>query len=47
VIQCTDDGFSRGATGKFPDGESHTRAVDVSCEGEGKCVEQAEVDQKP
>ncbi|MEO8064217.1 MAG: hypothetical protein ABI821_15895 [Pseudomonadota bacterium] len=47
VIQRTDDGFSRDTTRGLPNGETHTRAVDVSCDGEGKCVRQVEVDQKP
>jgi hypothetical protein len=47
VIQRTDDGFSRDTTRNLPNGESHTRAVDVSCDGEGKCVKRVEVDQKP
>ena len=47
VIQRTDDGFARETTRTSPNGESHTRAVDVSCDGDGKCVKQIEVDQKP
>jgi hypothetical protein len=47
VIQRTDDGFSRAAARNPPDGETHTSTVDVSCDGEGKCVEQVEEDQRP
>lgn len=46
VIQCTEDGFARDSTRTQPDGETHTRAVEVSCEKDvGKCVKQVEVDQ--
>jgi hypothetical protein len=48
VIQRTEDGFSRDTTRTLPNGESHTRSVDVSCEKDvGKCVRQVEVDQQP
>ncbi len=46
VIQRTDDGFSRDTTRTLPNGETHTRNVDVSCAKDvGKCVKQVEVDQ--
>ena len=47
VIQSTNDGFPRATARNLTIGETHTRAVDVSCGGEGKCVKQVEVDQKP
>jgi hypothetical protein len=48
VIQRTEDGFSRDTTRTLPNGETHTRTVDVSCEKDvGKCVRQVEVDQQP
>jgi hypothetical protein len=47
VTQRTNDGFSRAAARNPSDGETHTLVVDVSCDGEGKCVEQVEVDQQP
>lgn len=48
VIQRTEDGFSRDTTRTLPNGETHTRSVDVSCEKDvGKCVRQVEVDQQP
>jgi uncharacterized protein YdeI (BOF family) len=48
VIQRTEDGFSRDTTRTLPNGETHTRSVDVSCEQDvGKCVRQVEVDQQP
>ena len=48
VIQRTDDGFTRDVSRTLPNGETHTRAVDVSCTKDaGKCVKQVEVDQKP
>jgi hypothetical protein len=47
VIQRTDEGFARETTRNLPNGETHTRGVDASCNGEGKCVKQVEVDQQP
>ena len=48
VIQRTDDGYSRDITRTTPNGETHTRAVDVSCDrGAGKCVKQVDVGQQP
>jgi hypothetical protein len=45
VIQRTEDGFSRDTTRTLPNGETHTRAVDVACDKDvGKCVKQVEVD---
>jgi hypothetical protein len=45
VIQRTEDGFSRDTTRTPPNGETHTRGVDVSCEKNGgKCIKQVEVD---
>jgi hypothetical protein len=48
VIQRTENGFSRDTTRTLPNGELHTRAVDVSCDKDvGKCVKQVGVDQQP
>jgi hypothetical protein len=48
VIQRTENGFSRDTTRTLPNGEMHTRVVDVSCtKDEGKCVKQVGVDQQP
>jgi hypothetical protein len=48
VIQCTEDGFPRDSKRTLPNGETHTRSVDVTCEKDvGKCVKQAEVDEQP
>jgi len=48
VIQRTDDGYSRDTVRTLPDGETHTRAVDVSCDKDArKCVKQVEVGQQP
>ena len=48
VIQRTEDGFSRDTTHTLPNGETHTRSVDVACEKDvGKCVKQVEVDKQP
>ncbi len=45
VTQRTDDGYSRDTVRTLPNGETHTRSVDVSCEKDvGKCVKQVEVD---
>jgi hypothetical protein len=47
VIQRTDDGYSRDSARTPPDGETHTRAVDVSCDKDArKCVKQVEVGQQ-
>jgi hypothetical protein len=44
VIQRTEDGYSRDTERNFPNGETHTRSVDVACEKDvGKCVKQVEV----
>jgi hypothetical protein len=46
VIQRTDDGYSRDTARTLPDGETHTRAVDVSCDKDArKCVKQVEAGQ--
>lgn len=48
VIQRTDDGFSRDTARSLPNGATHTRSVDVSCDKDvGKCVKQVEVGQQP
>ena len=48
VIQRTENGFSRDTARTLPNGEMHTRSVDVSCEKDaGKCVKQVEVDWQP
>jgi len=48
VIQRTEDGYSRDITRTTPNGETHTRAVDVSCDKDaGKCVKQVEVGKEP
>jgi hypothetical protein len=48
VIQRTEDGFSRDTTRTLPNGETHTRSVDVSCDKDaGKCVKQVEVEPQP
>jgi hypothetical protein len=47
VIQCTEDGISRSTTRTLPNGEGHSRSVDVTCEKDvGKCVKQVEVDRQ-
>jgi len=48
VIQRTEDGYSRNTTHTTPNGESHTRSVDVSCDKDAqKCVKQVDVGQQP
>ena len=49
VIQRTDDGYTRDSTRTLPNGETHTRSADVSCEKEAtrKCVQQVETGQQP
>ncbi len=48
VIQRTDEGFSRETTRTTPDGETHTRSVDMSCDKDvGKCVKQVETGTQP
>lgn len=48
VVERTDDGYTRDTTRTLPNGETHTRNVEVSCdEAAGKCVRQVEVDQQP
>jgi hypothetical protein len=49
VIQRTDDGYTRDTTRTLPNGETHTRSVDVSCEKEAtrSCVKQVETGQQP
>ena len=48
VIQRTEDGYSRDTTRTTPNGDTHTRAVDVSCDKDaGKCVKQVDVGQQP
>jgi hypothetical protein len=45
VIQRTEDGYSRATSRTLPNGETHTRAVDVSCDQDaGKCIKQVEID---
>ena len=47
VIQRTDDGYTRDTTRTLPNGETHTRSVDVSCNpDERKCVKEVEVDRQ-
>jgi hypothetical protein len=48
VIQRTEDGYTRDTTRTLPNGETHTRNADVSCDKDaGNCVKQVEVDQQP
>jgi hypothetical protein len=48
TVQRTDDGYTRDTSRTLPNGETHTRAVDVSCDKDaGKCVKQVEVDKQP
>jgi hypothetical protein len=48
VIQRTEDGISRDTVRTLPNGQTHTRSVDVACDKDvGKCVKQVEVDPKP
>jgi cytoskeletal protein RodZ len=48
VIQRTENGFTRETTRTPPNGEVHSRTVDVSCDKDvGKCVKQVGVDQQP
>jgi hypothetical protein len=48
VIQRTDDGYTRDTTRNLPNGQTHTRNVDVSCDkAEGKCTKQVESNQQP
>lgn len=48
VIQRTEDGYSRDTSRTTPDGTTHTRSVDVSCDKDaGKCVKQVEVGKEP
>jgi hypothetical protein len=48
VIQRTDDGYSRDTARTTPNGTTHTRSVDVSCDKDvGKCVKQVEVGKEP
>jgi hypothetical protein len=48
VIQRTEDGYSRDTARTMPDGTTHTRSVDVSCDQDvGKCVKQVEVGKQP
>ncbi len=45
VIERTEDGYSRDSARTLPNGETHTRAVDVSCDKDAKtCVKLVEVD---
>jgi hypothetical protein len=47
VIQRTDDGYTRDTTRTLPNGETHTRNVEVSCNPDaGKCVKEVEVDRQ-
>jgi len=44
VIQRTEDGYTRDIARTTPDGATHTRSVDVTCDKDvGKCVKQVEV----
>jgi hypothetical protein len=48
VIQRTNDGFARDTARTLPNGTTHTRAVDVSCDKDAaKCVKQVEVGKEP
>jgi hypothetical protein len=48
VIQRTDDGFSRDTSRTTPNGTTHTRSVDVTCDKDAhKCVKQVEVGKEP
>jgi hypothetical protein len=48
VIQRTDDGYTRDTARTTPNGTTHTRNVDVSCDKDaGKCVKQVEVGKQP
>lgn len=48
VIQRTDEGFVRDVTRTTPDGATHTRSVDVSCDKDArKCVKQVETGTEP
>jgi hypothetical protein len=49
VIQRTDDGYTRDVTRTTPDGATHTRSVDVSCNKNkpSVCVKQVEVGKEP
>lgn len=48
VIQRTDDGYARDTSRTLPNGETHTRDVDVSCDQDARsCVKQVEVDRQP
>lgn len=47
VIQRTDDGYTRDTTRTLPNGATHTRNVEVSCNPDaGKCVKEVEVDRQ-
>jgi hypothetical protein len=48
VIQRTEVGYSRNTPHTTPDGATHTRDVDVSCDKDAqKCVRQVDVGQQP
>jgi hypothetical protein len=48
TVQRTEDGYTRDTSRTLPNGETHTRTVDVSCDKDaGKCVKQVEVDKQP
>lgn len=48
VIQRTDDGYTRDTARTLPNGTTHTRDVDVSCDKDAaKCVKQVEVGKQP
>jgi hypothetical protein len=48
TVQRTDDGYTRDTARTLPNGETHTRSVEVSCEKDaGKCVKRVEVDKQP
>ncbi len=48
VIQRTDDGYTRDTARTLPNGTTHTRDVDVSCDKDAaKCVKQVEVGREP
>ena len=48
VIQRTEDGYTRDTSRTLPNGTTHTRDVDVSCDKDAaKCVKQVEVGKEP
>lgn len=48
VIQRTEDGYTRDTARTLPNGTTHTRNVDVSCDKDAaKCVKQVEAGKQP